>query len=214
MGGTFERIREVADSSIKTLTHAPLGAVRLLPRFSSRKLGGICFALSASCRVHTEWAHFWCILLGTHELLACPHSREVSWTPPLDGRLMVALQRLMRDGSHAHGHLQGLIYSAREPHHVERERMSEGASRMSLWVNTDSWVENLGLLQLFPSLGPCLFSLWYFRGAGCLGNWFFECLPCFLYSWSRGWKHTCHLKGVVCAGSQTQPQCQQSRPDH
>lgn len=171
--------------------------------FSARKLGGNCFALSPSCRVHTEWAHFCCILLATHELLACPHSREVSWTPPLDGRLMVAPQRLMRDGSHAHRHLEGLIYSAREPRHIERERILEGASRMSLWVNIDSWVENLGLLQLFQSLGPCLFSLWYFRWTGCLGNCFFECLPCFLYSYSRDLKHIFHLKGVVCAGSQT-----------
>lgn len=61
--------------------------------FSARKLGGNCSALSPSCRIHRQWTHFCCILLATRELLARPHSREVSWAPPLDGRLMVALQK-------------------------------------------------------------------------------------------------------------------------
>lgn len=47
-----------------------------------------------SCRIHMQWTHFCCILLAAPELLlACQHSREVSWIPPLDSRLMVTLQK-------------------------------------------------------------------------------------------------------------------------
>lgn len=93
--GTLEGIWEVADSSAKTPHMASLVTIRLLPWWLvfCKETRWLLRSPWRSCRIHTWWTHFCCILLAAPELLACPHSREVSWILPLDRRLMVTLQK-------------------------------------------------------------------------------------------------------------------------
>lgn len=140
-----------------------------------------------SCRIHTWWTHFCCILWAAPELLACPHSREVSWIPPLDSRLTVTLQKAKGRKTWLWSSIMSNLLCKSSGSYKYRDRRSgEGCKAPAVSKYTDPCREPMApsALTIFLSL----FILSYFRWINLMGDWSFGWLCCFLYSGHRSWK--------------------------
>lgn len=211
MGGAFERIWEVADSLIKTpYTWPPWGQSGCFQGdwFSERKLGGNCLALSPCC-THSEllwhsFGHTWVTSLSTFK----GGELDSTFWWQADGNTTEDLQGWKTCWWISVG---SKLPCKRATSHVEKEHQ-RGDSKLPLWVNTQTPVESLWLLQLFQSVGPCLLYLLYFRWhVFWVTVFFFECLCCFLYIHVIGVGSKHFVWRVLCVlGARLQPWCQQS----